>query len=133
MARLRISLVLLLGALVLVLVACGAPGETGAPCETADDCAGDTCLLEQSGENVTPPTVEYPGGYCSTTCKKDSDCPCNEACLGYALFDPVRYCYKRCDSNDECREPEYTCVLIDPITQTYELCLPEALRRPWDD
>jgi hypothetical protein len=126
-------------ALALSVVACGdekgGKDETnlGAPCNAETDCKGavDTCLSTQilSGFGVAGGgIVKYQDGYCSSACKRDTECGTGGACpVGEALASadiPQMYrgvadqilasasnCYKPCSSASACRDG-YQCSTI---------------------
>ena len=76
----------ILGVLVLVfaLAGCGADADVsrtlGARCDSAAEC-DDRCL----------PPASFPGGFCSTSCERSSDCPTDASCAdteaGVCLFE----------------------------------------------
>ena len=90
--------------------------NTGAACETADDCSGPLaqCMTEITG---VPPigTITLPGGYCSSACAVGSDdCGPTGWCLdGTSYGMDFHGCVKSCTTATEeidCRIAEgYTC------------------------
>ena len=102
----------------LIFAACSDDGPdknpVGETCEIADDCEGDSCLLELRGFFSA---LTFPEGYCSTLeCSLDNlaqDCAGGEGiCLVYnpsGSFD----CYQRCVSDEECPREEYGCLVFD--------------------
>jgi hypothetical protein len=84
MRRHRISPALFAAAFLAIVAGCSASSdvsrELGARCEEQDEC-DDRCLSGQA----------YPGGFCSASCDRDSDCPAEAACVdvdgGVCLFD----------------------------------------------
>jgi hypothetical protein len=74
----RLSIILIIG-----LVGCGSNSEVsrelGARCDSVDEC-DERCLSP----------VDYPGGFCTTACEGDDDCPNGASCAdvegGVCLF-----------------------------------------------
>jgi hypothetical protein len=63
--------------LALALAACQSSDvsrDLGARCDVAAEC-NERCL---------GPSMEWPGGFCSTTCDTDDDCPLDAACIDEA-------------------------------------------------
>lgn len=67
---------------------------------------GDACSMNNDcGAGPTPLCLGGPGGYCSSECATDVDCP-HGRCL---LIGTSTGCAKECTSNSECRFPDYSC------------------------
>ena len=113
----RASLDFVVGALALVLVACG--HNVGDSCKTSVDCS-------QGGERLCD--ITQPDGYCTIFNCEPNTCPSEAACI---VFDPQlsaasacngtnglsrfarSFCLYRCSSNDDCRSG-YVCQDFSP-------------------
>src|SRR5207249_3027154 len=87
-------------AISLLWLACDSGGNTptggtsaiGGACTSAASClTGLTCNSD-------------PGGQCTKSCMRDSDCPTGSRC------DPGGSCYHSCATNADCTRTGYTCV-----------------------
>lgn len=67
----------------------------GDSCTTSKDCGGKLCIVRS----------ELPGGYCSTTCDEDSDCPHGSVCISGVLQgqSDTRACLRSCTRDSDCR------------------------------
>ncbi|MBT8494807.1 MAG: hypothetical protein KJO07_17250 [Deltaproteobacteria bacterium] len=88
MMRLRLALIALLGSCwISCSVSSDVSRELGARCDDMDDC-DDRCL----------PPSDFPGGFCSTSCESNGDCPSDASCIdvegGVCLF--------RCVDSPDC-------------------------------
>lgn len=70
----------------------------GAACDDASDCEGDLTCSHQ----LDDVTGRFVGGYCTTTCLTDTDCPANARCRSLpGATEPI--CLQSCSHRSECR------------------------------
>jgi hypothetical protein len=87
------------------------PGKAavGAPCTRGGDCETDRCIPATGFDGFA---TGYAGGYCSTDCANDGECPSDARCFRGS-------CRKRCTNSGQCRGG-YACIqgscLRDPAT-----------------
>jgi len=95
-----------------------AAGVVGKTCAADTECGAlATCAKKQGFGTLSDlataagldTQLDAPGGYCTTSCGKDSDCGPGSVCLGAALGLLRGECRKSCTSNTDCRAPEYEC------------------------
>ena len=81
-----------------------AEGFAGEPCSTNADCGGGCCLPEYQ--------VYFHDNYCSIPdCSGNEDCPSDAVCTADFWETPWEsYCAGLCNSDDDCRLPEYACL-----------------------
>jgi hypothetical protein len=99
------------------------PMLTG-PCMMDSDCpSGQTCLLNTNG---------WPGGFCSASCTRDSDCPFSGVSYVAAVCRPVpgstdttTHCLRQCLNGFDCGRAGYTCVKASD-TATSGVCVPSC-------
>ncbi len=101
-----LALIVAVSALLFGLAGCSSPRisrQLGGACTSIDDCA-QRCLADQS---------KYPGGFCTTSCTKDDDCPSDAVCAkaegGVCLFS--------CRDNRDCEFLQSTWTCKDQDTQ----------------
>ena len=98
---------------------------------------GDPCISD--GTCGSAPTVKcfdqgntsFPGGYCtmaSAMCSANALCPIGASCATLGGGDTA--CYRNCDSNADCRSPEYECLNVDPLyvsgaSASHKVCYPK--------
>lgn len=63
--------------------------ELGARCDSAAECE-DRCL---------PPGAAFPGGFCSTSCEDNGDCPVESRCTATE----AGVCLFACGADNECQ------------------------------
>lgn len=79
-------------------------GVVGDPCTVISDCSGVlSCFVEGGGPTDT---VNFPGGYCSTSCEDAVDCA-DSICV--AAPDGTRFCAAACGAGDSCMRTGYSC------------------------
>ncbi len=71
---------------VLVVGACGGHGLGD-----VDDTVGNACTRDSDcDDRCLPPSGDFPGGFCTLTCRDDRDCPGDTFCIdrdgGVCLF-----------------------------------------------
>lgn len=79
----------------------------GDPCSVASDCS-------ISGDRQCDIT-QY-DGYCTQAACDPNSCPDNASCVAFdahASRLERRYCMESCETDDDCRTPEYHCQLAD--------------------
>jgi hypothetical protein len=89
----------------------GLTTNIGAPCTMTGHmdplCSGDGGVAAAS-ICLDYPNDNFPGGYCTfEPCSVDSPCPVNSTCGGLGGEQPA--CYKKCDTDSDCRTPDYKC------------------------
>lgn len=114
------------------------PALDGEACELAEECASGACVTD-----ILEGEILFPNGMCLDDCSADrfgcdegANCvPVTTACSADDpnLPDCVSYCTILCESDIDCRvDEDYGCLKLSPW-ELYRYCLPESLRRPWDD
>lgn len=96
-------------------------GGVGAACTATTDCT------EGKGERVcwrdtllnNPKGTRTPGGYCSASCTRDTDCGANNYCVSFAPMGGL-FCVAGCSDPSTCRKSDYLCTYLD----TVNACLP---------
>ena len=93
------------------VVAPGFGGDDGEQGGTGDGGLGDACAASSECGGGLYCEGSLPGGYCSTDCSSDSDCPAGGLCFsledgGGALY---QVCLKPCSVSGDCGRSDYVC------------------------
>ena len=99
------------------------------PCDDDEQCEG-TCLQHAGDEDDG---TEWPSGECVRECRAWWECEMEDTCLPYDPTDEIGYCFARCVDDLGCRSDGYACAQISYWEPEYRVCLPESLKRSWDD
>ena len=99
---------------VLALAACSGSDVSrslGARCTSDSDCA-QRCML---------PSGDWPGGFCTVSCRGDSDCPEGGVCIDQLAGE---VCAFSCTSNSDCTflGAGYNCQTAGYHTTTVKVC-----------
>lgn len=98
-------------------------GLPGAPCETAEDCAGEEPYCVPAADDLGP--TGFVDGYClQLHCGEATPCPGGAVCIQLD-GEGQTGCVQACDRDADCR-PEYQC---DPSG----ICLPEPVCEPIEE
>jgi len=95
-----------------------ATGAVGSSCNAPSDCTfpkatcTKTVSIAFAGVNIN-----YPGGYCTKSCRADTDCAAGSSCPMAAaalLLPELSSCLKLCTVPSDCREG-YTCQVVPSL------------------
>ena len=125
--------------LAMVLLLAGACGDSGSNGDLgtrdlsgqATLAIGSPCAKDAPTSSVCGPfpqyfcdTTDHPGGYCKTSCHKDSECPSGSVCAGAGVTAPGE-CHKSCTqatASADCRLKEgYVCKKM-PDDASHDYC-----------
>lgn len=87
--NMHVSIVLMLGAVLVLGCSSASSGEVGESCAVPGDCTSGNCIVGGS----------FPDGVCTLACDKDSDCPGGFSCISRSSG----ICLRRCTDTGECQ------------------------------
>lgn len=105
------------------------PASNGDACELDEACTSETCVID-----LLDGDIHFPNGMCMQDCSGNRfGCDEGSNCVPVQSGDAEAYCAIFCVNDDECRvDEDYGCIKLSPW-EIFRYCLPESLRRPWDD